>query len=102
MPSDPFYRTPHWRALCAEVARRSGGKCEVPGCSRPGKVVDHILARRAGGADHARNLRHLCRVHDNRIKEAAGGERRSGGLPLGRAVDRDGYPIDPNHPANRV
>lgn len=95
MPGNPFYRSAAWRALSAIVKRRSGGRCEVRGCARPGEVVDHIVSRRAGGADHPSNLRHLCRDHDNQIKEGADGVRRSSGRLTVRGCDADGWPLDP-------
>ena len=42
-------------------------------------VVDHIVSPRNGGEDALSNLRSLCRLHDNRVKENALGDRRSGG-----------------------
>jgi len=97
MPNDPYYRTRDWQALCEIVRRRSGGICEVPACDRPGKVVDHVTSRRNGGADTAENLRHLCRSHDNEIKENASGKRRSGGVLSLPGCDADGQPLDPGH-----
>lgn len=98
MPSNPFYRSPLWRRLCAAVHHRSRGKCEVPGCTSPAKVVDHVVSRRAGGADALANLRHLCREHDNMCKENAKGIRRSNGKLSVRGCFADGSPIDPSHP----
>ena len=96
MPGDPFYATPLWRRLCAVVARRSGGRCEAPGCSQPARVVDHIVSRRRGGPDTPDNLRHLCVSHDNAVKENERGERRRGGILPG--CDASGVPTDPAHP----
>jgi 5-methylcytosine-specific restriction endonuclease McrA len=95
MPGDPFYRSPTWRALRSIVRRRSGGRCEVSGCTRQGVVVDHIVSRRDGGVDNPGNLRHLCRDHDNQIKEGADGVRRNGGRLKVRGCDADGWPLDP-------
>ncbi len=97
MPGDPFYKTKLWRALCAAVHRRSRGRCEVLGCTAQGKVVDHVLSRRNGGADTLANLRHLCRAHDNSIKERANGERANGGKLVVKGCDANGLPIDPSH-----
>jgi hypothetical protein len=96
MPSDPFYRSPLWRSLCAAVARRSRGVCEAPICISPAKVVDHVVSRRNGGPDILDNLRHLCRRHDNAIKENRHGERARGGVMIG--CDATGMPTDPAHP----
>jgi hypothetical protein len=73
----------------------------VPGCPRPGRIVDHIVSRRRGGANHPSNLRHLCAVHDNAVKEGADGQRRSGGELVVKGCDVRGRPIDPAHPWNR-
>lgn len=97
MSTDPFYRSAAWRRVCDAVRQRSGGRCEVPGCDRPGKVFDHIRSRRRGGPDTPGNVRHLCRLHDNQVKEDARGERRSGGKMTVPGCDATGMPIDPNH-----
>lgn len=69
----------------------------MPGCDRAGKVVDHIIARRAGGPDTLGNLRHLCRDHDNQVKEDATGKRRSAGKMTVFGCDAQGRPLDPGH-----
>ena len=74
-----FYFSPEWKAIKAQVHRRSGGICEAPGCNRPAVVCDHVVSRKDGGADHADNCRDLCRLHDNKVKEDHTGARRSGG-----------------------
>src|SRR5690349_16951018 len=96
MPGDPFYRSPLWRRLCVAVARRSQGRCEAPGCTARAVVVDHITGRRHGGSDTLDNLRHLCRRHDNSVKENARGERARDGVLIGCNVN--GVPSDPAHP----
>jgi 5-methylcytosine-specific restriction enzyme A len=94
---DPFYKSSLWKQLRARVIRRSRGWCEAPGCTLRGVIVDHIKSRRAGGPDHESNLRHLCKAHDNAVKENERGERRHGGkLPSG--CDASGLPVDPTHP----
>jgi len=93
--ADPFYFSPAWRALVAFVERRSGGRCEVPGCRLAAKVVDHVVARRNGGPDHPSNLRHLCRTHDNQVKEGADGRRRNDGVFTVKGCDVNGWPLDP-------
>lgn len=100
--ADPFYSSREWRALCAIVHKRSGGRCEARGCTARGKVVDHIIPRRQGGPDHPGNLRHLCRYHDNQVKERSDGTRRNGGVLMLPGVDpATGWPVDPNHWWNR-
>jgi len=97
--TDPFYKSDLWKQLRAAVIRRSRGICEVAGCGARGVVVDHIVARRAGGADAIGNLRHLCRRHDNEIKERPDGTRPNGGSfkPIA-ACGADGLPLDQAHP----
>lgn len=101
MSNDPFYKSAAWRRLCEAVRKRSRGVCEVPGCGQPGKVVDHIAGRRRGGSDTLTNLRHLCRRHDNQIKEGPNGRRKSGGTPRAIGCDATGAPRDPRHWWNR-
>ena len=95
--TDPYYRTPQWRQLRAAAWARAKGWCEVPGCQALGKVVDHIISRKAGGRDELSNLRVLCRTHDNQIKEQANGTRRGGGHAVVHGCDEHGRPIDPSH-----
>jgi hypothetical protein len=97
MAPDPFYKSKTWRLISEVVRQRSRGWCEVPGCGRPGKVFDHILRRTDGGADDPSNVRHLCRDHDNIIKEDASGKRRSGGRLTLRGCDEHGIPLEGSH-----
>lgn len=97
--SDPFYKSTEWRKLCVSVRKRARGRCEVPGCGCPGRIVDHIVSRRNGGSNHPHNLRLLCDVHDKQVKELPSGNRRNQGeFRLG--VAENGRPKDPNHPWN--
>ena len=93
MPDDPFYTSRIWRSICTEVKIRSRGMCEVPKCTSPGKVVDHIISRRMGGRDHPDNMRYLCRRHDNQVKEKSDGTRKSNGVFKVIGCDVDGWPI---------
>ena len=34
--TDPFYLSPDWRALVAEIIRERGASCEDPACRFPG------------------------------------------------------------------
>ena len=52
--ADPFYATAEWKSLRATALRRDGYRCTVPGCEAVACVVDHKLARRAGGGDSLR------------------------------------------------
>ena len=65
------------------ILTRDGFRCFAPGCERRATICDHILSRRNGGSDDDGNLRSACSLHDNRIKEDASGQRRSGGRPGG-------------------
>jgi len=76
---DPYYQSSEWIKLREQVLIRDGYRCTARGCRAWAKVVDHIVSRRNGGSDELGNLRSLCRMHDNRIKEDASGARRSDG-----------------------
>jgi hypothetical protein len=65
--------------LRAARLRIDGYRCVVPGCGRLAVVVDHIVSRKIGGTDTLDNLRSLCRAHDNQVKEAPSGIRRTDG-----------------------
>jgi hypothetical protein len=76
--ADPYYLTPEWRELRRQTLERDGGVCTVPGCGRAAVVADHIVARKAGGADALHNTRSLCRLHDNRFRERPTRSTRGG------------------------
>lgn len=51
---DPYYATPAWRALRADVLRRDGYRCAVTGCASRATHADHIKPlkpRWDGGAE---------------------------------------------------
>jgi 5-methylcytosine-specific restriction protein A len=95
MPNDPYYHSEEWRGLRQAVRQRSGGICEVPGCTKPAKVVDHIVRRVPGQRVALSDLRDLCRGHDNQVKEGASGKRRNGGKFTIKGCDANGVPNDP-------
>lgn len=95
---DGFYDSKLWRDLRRAVIRRAQGICEAAGCRAPGRIVDHIVARRAGGPDALGNLRLLCPMHDNQQKENERGDRRGSGFKPNAACDASGLPVDRNHP----
>lgn len=95
---DPYYKTRAWQLLRKAALRRDLYTCVVPGCGQPACAVDHIEARRAGGADRLNNLRSLCKDHDNAVKEDRDGKRRGGGELRVRGCFADGTPRDPSHP----
>lgn len=93
--ADPYYLSREWRALREQALQRDGCRCVIPGCGRRAVRVDHIVARRDGGADMLDNLRSLCAEHDNQVKEDATGKRRSGGKLTVKGCYPDGSPRDP-------
>lgn len=101
MPGDRFYRSPEWRRLRARRLEIDRHTCVTPGCGQRATVVDHIKRRRDGGADSIDNLRSLCVSCDNRVKEAANGRRKSGGVLRAVGCDANGIPRDPGHPWHR-
>ncbi len=53
--TNPFYLSPEWRALVAEIIRERGARCEDPACRFPGRTGirvfgDHIVELADGGA----------------------------------------------------
>lgn len=101
MPRDPYYNTKEWQALRIQAIARDGGMCTVPGCRSVAKVVDHVKSRASGGADTLANVRSLCRLHDNQVKEGRDGIRRMGGKARVVGCDKDGWPLDPEHDWNK-
>lgn len=50
----PFYETPEWRALIAQIVHQRGRRCEDPACKTPGRTGirvfgDHIKEIQDGG-----------------------------------------------------
>jgi len=84
----PFYSSPEWKALLAEIIRERGRRCEGAGCGREGCRLfgDHIIEIRDGGPKlEKRNVRLLCGSCHG-LKTAAERRRRAG-LQVG---DRSG------------
>lgn len=98
MSRDPYYKTKHWKDLRAERLRIDMFTCVVPGCNEPAYAVDHVTARRAGGADAIENLRSLCKMHDHKVKEGRSGLRGNQGKLGVLGCFADGSPRDPMHP----
>lgn len=95
--ADPYYKTKAWQLLRKAALRRDLYTCVVPGCGEPAYVVDHVVARRSGGADHLDNLRSLCKAHDHAVKETRTGERANAGKLVVKGCFADGTPRDPSH-----
>jgi 5-methylcytosine-specific restriction endonuclease McrA len=94
MPGDRFYASKEWRRLRTARLQIDRYRCVV--CGYPAEIVDHILSRKAGGANEIENLRSFCRSCDNQVKERGGdGARRSGGKPRAIGCGADGWPLDP-------
>ena len=49
-----------WAARCAYY----GGHCWIPGCGKPGKEMDHMIAVSRGGSNWPANLRPVCQRHN--------------------------------------
>src|SRR5262245_59890125 len=92
-----YYSTPQWRALRKYVLERDGYRCSAVGCEEKATIVDHIVARKDGGVDHPHNLRCMCKLHDNQIKERTNRKRGRNGLTPS-LCDINGMPLDPRHP----
>jgi 5-methylcytosine-specific restriction protein A len=76
---DQFYQSRAWREFRVLILERDGYRCRwiVDGvrCVRRASTVDHIVARRDGGADlDPSNCRSLCRQHDNERHSEKGGK----------------------------
>lgn len=88
-----YYSTKHWRALRLLALRRDRWHCQIPGCPRPAKIVDHIETRprqaSPSPADRLDNLRSLCAQHDAQMKEH--GRHRAAPRLIG--CDIDGWPL---------
>lgn len=87
---DPYYLSKEWRKLRITVLERDKHRCVV--CGYPAAIVDHIITRKKGGADAPGNLRSLCVVHDNQVKERPNGKRANNGQFKQVGCGTDGWP----------
>jgi 5-methylcytosine-specific restriction protein A len=77
-------RKPFPKAVQAEILKRSGGMCEMPGCGNVGKEFDHYPKPVAfGGESTLENGRLLCRpcnaeTGTETAKDAAKADRQGG------------------------
>ena len=93
-----YYYSPHWRALRAARIELARGRCEAPGCTQRGVIVDHVVTRPYGvesptSADRLDNLRLLCHSHDSQIRERRRGDAGSRRGVLRVGIDTDGWPL---------
>jgi 5-methylcytosine-specific restriction endonuclease McrA len=60
--ADPFYSSPEWLAIRAQVLRRDNYQCQLKGSRCLGKAscVDHWVPRSKGGSNALSNLRASC------------------------------------------
>lgn len=92
-----WYQSPRWRALRARqlAAAPFCVMCRKEGTTRVATVCDHVEPHRG---DETRfwcgPFQSLCDEHHSRHKQA---EERRGHH---HAVDAEGWPTDPRHPAN--
>jgi 5-methylcytosine-specific restriction endonuclease McrA len=94
-----WYKTARWQALRRQIlsAHPLCSMCHADGRLTPATVCDHVVPHKGDPALfwNSGNLTGLCKPHHDAAKQAE--ERRGFSL----AVDADGYPVDPAHPANR-
>src|SRR5262245_58119839 len=94
---DPYYRTAEWLKLRQARLWLDHHVCVVPGCGARATNGEHVLSRKAGGADALHNLRSLCKQDDQMVQER-NGKRLSKGLLITRGCHADGSPRDPRSP----
>lgn len=101
-----LYGTKHWKVLREQALLRDGFKCQHKGCnamlkrgrSHPRSAVVHHLKPHKGNLDLFFDLNNLqsvcwtCHSGDIQSIEAKG---------FDVTIGTDGWPIDPNHPANQ-
>ena len=59
-----IYNDPRWMVLRSRALRRSGWRCEAPGCTRYAREVHHVVPLHRGGPPFPEldGLRVLCRL----------------------------------------
>lgn len=75
--SDSFYSSAAWIELRDRVRREAQGRCQVPGCKKRGRWVDHIVEIKDGGAKLDRNNCMLMCPGHHTAKTAAVARRRA-------------------------
>lgn len=94
-----LYKSAAWRARRTQQlgAEPLCAYCLAAGLTTAATIADHIIPHR-GDLDlfwHG-DLQSLCKPHHDGAKQ----REEKGGWDS--RADMDGYPIDPNHPANRA
>lgn len=78
--ADPELLTRDWKAMRERVMREAGGRCQIPGCTRPARYADHIVERKDGGAVFDRaNLQAICPHHHGLKTNAERAKRMKAG-----------------------
>jgi len=92
-----WYKTKAWRAISVAQLRKEPlcRMCVDEGRAVPATDCDHIEPHRGDKAKFfAGPFQSLCKAHH------AGAKQREERLGYSAAVDTDGWPTDPRHPAN--
>jgi 5-methylcytosine-specific restriction enzyme A len=76
--ADPFYLSPEWRDLVADLLRLRGRRCQQCGRTNTRIYADHILELADGGArlDHS-NVQLLCGACHTRKSQAERARRQA-------------------------
>ena len=95
----PFYKKAQWEKLRLWQLRHEPlcRYCYAEGIVTPATVCDHVEPHKgdSGRFFDTGNIQSLCkRCHDSR-------KQRIEMHGYDRAIGDDGWPVDPNHPANR-
>lgn len=94
-----LYKTKRWKMLRLDCLRRDNYQCQIRGhgCTINATVADHKVPHKGEQTLFfaLTNLQATCKhCHDTHKQRE---ERRE----YSGAVDDDGWPVDPDHPANR-
>jgi 5-methylcytosine-specific restriction enzyme A len=96
-----LYDLRRWRDACAPLVLAEEPLCRycaAQGRVEPAVVVDHIVSVQVDPdrAFERSNLQPLCKSHHDSAK------RQQDQHGYHRMLDANGYPLDPEHPANRT
>ena len=101
----PWYSTARWQRRRAHQLREFPlcVTCEAKGLPVPATVADHVTPHHGdSNAFWFGELQSLCATCHNSTKKRGENQVASGEVatPYSLQVGEDGWPIDPNHPAN--